>query len=298
MNFVTIDVETANSDMASICQIGIAVFSEGQVSYEWSTLVDPEDYFDYINMTIHGITPEMVRGQPTLPEIASHLLDLINGKVTVCHTHFDRSAIERAFEKYDIAPPTPTWLDSARVVRRTWLELSDAGYGLGPVCEMLGYQFKHHDALEDAKAAGVILLAALKKSGQDIDYWLHRVTQPIDPSRASYGSAIERCGNPDGDFYGQVLVFTGALDIPRNEAADLAAKAGFDVGQGVTKKTNILVVGNQDAQKLRGNDKSAKHRKAEKLARKGHHIRIVHESDFVAITTSMECPEFPPSAEK
>jgi len=43
MNFVAIDVETANSDMASICQIGIAKFENGILVEEWVSLVNPED---------------------------------------------------------------------------------------------------------------------------------------------------------------------------------------------------------------------------------------------------------------
>ncbi len=45
MNFITIDVETANADMASICQIGIAAYAQGHLVEEWSSLIDPEDYF-------------------------------------------------------------------------------------------------------------------------------------------------------------------------------------------------------------------------------------------------------------
>jgi DNA polymerase-3 subunit epsilon len=76
---------------------------------------------------------------------------------------------------------------------------------------MLGYDFKHHDALEDAKAAAHILLAASSESGLDVEGWLRRVRQPIDPTASGSGAAIRREGNPEGALYGEVLVFTGAL---------------------------------------------------------------------------------------
>ena len=60
MSFVAIDVETANADMASICQIGVARYVEGELVEEWSSLVDPEDYFDPFNIEIHGITERNV----------------------------------------------------------------------------------------------------------------------------------------------------------------------------------------------------------------------------------------------
>lgn len=280
MQFVAIDVETANPDMGSICQIGLAKFVNGELVEEWSTLVDPEDYFDEVNISIHGIEPQMVRGQPKLPQIADRLRSTLENTVSVCHTHFDRIALGRAYSKYNLNPIATSWLDSARVVRRTWKDLAWKGYGLANVCKKIGYEFQHHDALEDAKAAGIVLLAALRESQQDLEQWRHRVSLPIDPESSSSGAAIQRDGNPEGDLYGDVLVFTGALELPRHEAANLASSVGCQVAQGVTKKTTLLVVGDQDITKLAGHAKSSKHRKAEQLVAEGHRIRIICESDF------------------
>jgi len=285
---VAIDIETANADMASICQIGLAKFVDGKLIEEWSSLVDPEDYFDFVNINIHGITEEDVVGSPTFPELVSVLGDFINNTICVSHTHFDRVSIGRALEKYSLKPIDTTWLDSARVARRTWEECSWNGYGLSNVCKIIGYEFKHHDALEDAKASGQVILAAIEKTGLDIDAWLNRVRQPIDPSNSSSGAAINRDGNPEGELYGEVLVFTGALEIPRHEAADLAAIIGCTVAQGVTKKTTLLVVGDQDITKLAGKDKSSKHQKAEQLIAKGQQIRIIKESDFKELVTQAD----------
>lgn len=62
MNFVAIDVETANADMASICQIGLARYENGVLADEWKSYVDPQDYFDGINVSIHGIDESTVHG--------------------------------------------------------------------------------------------------------------------------------------------------------------------------------------------------------------------------------------------
>ncbi len=286
MNFIAIDLETANADMGSICQIGIAMFSDGTLVNEWSSLIDPETYFDDVNVAIHGIEPHLVIGQPTLPAVAEKVRTLMLDTVSVCHTHFDRIALQRAFDRYRLQPIAATWLDSARVVRRTWKDLAWRGYGLKNVCDRIGYQFKHHDALEDAKAAGYVLMAAFRESQLDMDAWLLRVGQPIDPARASSGASLQRDGNPEGDLYGEVLVFTGALELPRAEAADLAALAGCEVAPNVTKKTTILVVGDQDVTKLAGHEKSSKHRKAEELSLAGKLIRIIRESDFKELVRS------------
>lgn len=287
MEFVAIDVETANADMSSICQIGLALYENGALSEEWKSYIDPEDYFDGINISIHGIDETVVRGAPKLTELAEHLQRLLNDKIVVCHTHFDRVAMKLAADKHGIRLPECIWLDSARVARRAWDDFAWGGYGLYNICKTLGYEFKHHDALEDAKAAGNILLAAIERSGLGLEEWLKRVAQPIDPANAGTG-AIKRDGNPEGHLYGEVLVFTGALVIPRREAADLAAKIGCQVTSGVNKTTTILVVGDQDIQRLAGHEKSAKHRKAEELISKGLSLRILRESDFLELVKLSE----------
>lgn len=276
MDFVAIDVETANPDMSSICQIGLVYFKQGVLCEEWKSYVDPEDFFDGINISIHGIDESTVQGAPQLPEIADILYRFLDNKITVCHTHFDRVSIRKAFDKYAIRHPENIWLDSARVARRTWKEFAWGGYGLCNICEKLEYKFKHHDALEDAKAAGYIMLTAMQQSCLDLEGWLKRVSQPISEQVIKQKPDV----NPEGPLYGEVIVFTGALELRRAEAADMAAKIGCQVESGVTKKTTILVVGNHDIKKLAGHEKSSKHRKAEGLILNGQAIRILGENDF------------------
>lgn len=283
MNFVAIDVETANPNMASICQIGIAKYLNGALAEEWSSYVNPDDYFDPMNVSVHGITEEDVVGHPTFPELIGILGNFLNDSICVSHTHFDRVSINRALERYKLPEFNTVWLDSAKVARRTWEDCAWRGYGLANVCEKIGYVFKHHDALEDAKACGHVLLSAIEVSGLDVESWLNRVRKPINPSYSSSGANVKRDGNPEGDLYGEILVFTGSLVIPRAEAADLAAGVGCTVASGVTKKTSLLVVGDQDISKLAGKEKSNKHIKAENLISKGQKIRILSESDFVEL---------------
>lgn len=289
MDFIAIDVETANADLASICQIGVVRFSNGQLADKWESLVDPEDYFDGMNIGVHGIDENTVAGAPTFPDVSSELCERLIGSIVVCHTTFDRTAIGAVFVKYGIDLPEITWLDSARVVRRTWLDLSLRGYGLSNVAERLGIQFQHHNAAEDARAAGEILLHAIRESGTSLDEWLIRANRPIG---AAIGKGtwerITRDGNPEGPLYGEVAVFTGALSLPRREAADLAAVAGCEVAASVTKTTTLLVVGDQDVRKLAGQEKSAKHRKAEELIAKGQPIRILRETDFRSLIAISE----------
>ncbi|MCH7534708.1 MAG: transposase [Bacteroidetes bacterium] len=327
MKFIAIDVETANADMASICQIGIAWYEAGALVKEWKSYVDPLDYFDPANVAIHGIDEKAVHGSQPFSELAQEIFKYIDQQVVVSHTHFDRVALIRAYDKYETNHPECTWLDSVRIARHTWEQFSESGYGLENVCNYLGYEFDAHDALEDAKAAGYIILTAIKHSETDLetlvnkslqrqrkkfrrqhyrakgleyetklvikwgdlesdlesDYYIDDTDEVSDVTKKHrfFGEKpVKRMGNPYGPLYGEILVFTGALDIPRHKAADMAAAVGCRVEQGVTKKTTLLVVGDQDIAILAGHKKSSKHRKAEKLIEKGIQIRILKESDF------------------
>lgn len=281
MNFVALDVETANADLSSICQIGIAHFSEGKLVRSLSQLINPKDYFDGWNVSVHGILEDDVLDSPTFGEYSANLIDELTGKIVVTHSHFDRTALGKAFYNINLEMPSCQWLDTAKVARRAWAEYSQRGYGLANLAEHIGHDFKHHDAEEDAIAAGAILLAAEEIHRLGVNGWITRCGQPITESNSSgSGSNFSGEGDPDGMLYGETIVFTGALSIPRREASERAKETGLTVGSSVTKKTTIVCVGDQDLNRLDGHRKSSKHRKAEQLATNGQALRIIGESDF------------------
>jgi DNA polymerase III subunit epsilon len=179
MDFVAVDVETANPDYSSICQIGIAGFADGVVHTSWKSYVDPQDYFYPMNIAVHGISETEVSGAPTFSEIYSELVDRLAGQIVVHHTAFDKVSINRAVAKHGLRELSSQWLDSARIARRAWEKYSRRGYGLANLTSELGIQFAHHDALEDAIAAGKIACMAVEKSGICVQEWLTRVSEPI-----------------------------------------------------------------------------------------------------------------------
>jgi DNA polymerase-3 subunit epsilon len=280
MDFVVIDVETANPDSSSICQVGIASFRDGALVDTWVSLVNPEDEFNAIQVSIHGIHEEQVQGAPNWASVHSHVASRLGNQIVVCHMPFDRLAVGRACDRSGLAIDSCRWLDSAQVVRRAWPQFSKSGYGLTKIAKHLGIDYGAHDALEDAKCAGEVVLRAIAETGLSLEEWLVRVEQPVDLS--AIGSQKQE-GKPEGVLCNEVLVFTGALSISRHEAADAAAAAGCQVDHDVTKQTTLLVVGDQDLRKLNGREKSSKHLKAEHLIAKGQDIRILGESDFKRI---------------
>lgn len=284
MEFVALDFETANPRLTSICQVGASVFRNGELARSYCVDVDPDDYFDPIHVSIHGIDERRVAGAPRYAAVHDELAEIIADAVVVTHTSFDRTALQRTCAHHGLTAAECRWLDSSMVVRRAWPQFAKSGYGLGNVSKHLGLTFRHHDAGEDSRVTGEILVHAIQQTGLGLDDWLVRVRQPINP--ADY-TPIAQAGRPDGPVSGEVIVFTGALAIPRREAAALAAQVGCDVADGVTKQTTLLVVGDQDVARLSdGETKSSKHRKAEAAIRAGQPIRILSEADFVSLVES------------
>jgi len=172
MKFYSLDVETANPDQASICQIGVGVFEDGELVDTWKSYINPQDYFHWRFIEIHGITPKVVKRKPTFPKVYPILRQMFENNIVVHHSPFDRIAFRKVFEKYGLEPFEVQWLDSVRVARHTWKEFSDGGYNLSHVAYRLGIEFEHHDALEDSITCGKIVVTASKIMKQELSYWL------------------------------------------------------------------------------------------------------------------------------
>lgn len=288
--FVVIDVETANPDMSSICQVGLAVYEDGERVEAYSILIDPEDEFNEFNIAIHGITPEQVEGKPNFSEALPGIQKVLGDGAVVSYGHFDKAAMAQACHKYGWDLSVSAWLNLHPVVRRAWPDEAAAhGVALAKTAKRLGVMLvNHHDAKADAIAAGEIFIKAMEVSGLGVSDWIKRVAAPIHPGQGYERHVSTYEVNPEGALLGEGVVFTGALCMTREQAREAAARLGCIPLSGVSKKTTMLIVGDQDIRVLRGSEKSSKHRKAEELIQKGHPLRILSESDFMAMLTNSE----------
>ena len=110
LDFVALDVETANARRGSICAIGAAVVRDGVVVSTHSWLTRPPaglDHFDGINISLHGITPDMVADQRTFAERLDQLQEVTGGLPLVAHNAgFDVGALREACVAIDRDWPT------------------------------------------------------------------------------------------------------------------------------------------------------------------------------------------------
>ena len=172
LTFNAIDVETANSDPSSICQIGIVSVRDGTIKGQLSLLVNPEAPFNPFNVRLHGISEDTVKDSRTLPQVEYKVRRHLDGTALVSHTPFDRRALDGAMHRYGLKPIRAHWLDSAQIARRAWPQRYRSRWSLALIASDLNIKFRHHDAAEDARAAGEIVLHACQHTGLDIDGWL------------------------------------------------------------------------------------------------------------------------------
>lgn len=275
--FVALDVETANRQHSSICQIGLAMVDANGDIETVNILVDPEQSFEYFNVNLHGIDETTVKGALSFEKVLQILRPFLERHVLVQHSSFDKQAFNAARKFYDIPELRATWIDSVQIARKAWPELKgNGGHGLASLKTHLDLKFEHHDAEEDARAAAEVVLLAETVTGEDF-------SELAKPRKQKYQSSVAVSGNQNGALYGHVACFTGQLAMSRVEAATFAAGAGITIKTGVSKKVTLLIVGDQDISTLAGHDKSRKHRRAEELQRQGHEIRILGETEFLKL---------------
>jgi DNA polymerase III epsilon subunit-like protein len=302
LSYCAIDFETANWFRGSPCAVGLVKVVDGAVVDARRYLMRPPkgcDEFDEFNISLHGITPEMVQHEPRFAQRLPEMIAFADGLPFVAHNAaFDMGVIRDACDASGLPWPELSYACTLVLSRVTWSLLS---YSLPWVAEAAGIPFDHHhDPAADARAAAAILLAAAAH---------HNATTFEDLARAtavrlgSMGNGVwDGChriwsggrrdcpdanpnANPNHPFYGQEMVFTGALSsMTRAAAWNRVAEVGARPAPGVTKKTNILVIGYQDARVLRpGEELSAKARKARDLRDYGQPIEVMPELDFVRL---------------
>ncbi|WP_243403003.1 MULTISPECIES: exonuclease domain-containing protein [Bacteria] len=265
-DFVVVDVETSCSQVSSICQIGIVGFKDGRETFAYETLLDPCDRFSSFNTRIHGITAYHVIGAPTFADAHAIIAGHLSGRITVAHSLFDKRALAAACLIHRRDPIEATWLDSVHVAKRAWPDLQS--HRLNVLTHFLGLPHKHHDALSDARAAGLVIVRAMEHTGMDLAGWL----SPSNPPRAKAPPPA-----PDGPLKGERIVILGASrDGP---LARRLAGAGARIMAVVGLSTTRLVI-SEDQPFGRFVTAHAQHRRANALRKEGAVILICTETEL------------------
>jgi len=301
-----LDVETANRNFSSICQIGVAKLREGGVHGVFDRLVNPNQPFDKKNVKTHGIREHDTASAPTFHEVFAELRVLLHEKIVFTWRRFDGQAIAAICADLGVAPPVCVWVDAHPLVYRNDPNLNYS-MRLEDVCKYHGITYTPHYAVSDAIAtlkvvekclAEVSIIKAIAShsyrfrleeqsvvrtnDGEEDGYFQDVIVRVSEEHLASMPRAIDyqavkaktvkKDGVVSGAFVGQNVVITGDLSKERDDFAEEISLHGFTTQPNVTKKTTILIVGDKPGY--------GKVSKAESYIERGQQILICGEDDF------------------
>lgn len=180
LDFVACDVETANADWGSICQMGAVRFRDGVAQESRTWLCQPPEEvstFDDANIAIHHITADDVRQAPPFAEVIPEFFDFLGTDYWVAHfAQFDSTALLRAAH-YSGVPLADTEFYCSLTLARAH-RVHFERHGLKYLANDLGITLtKHHNAEADARACGEIVSILARLDG---------FTGPLQQLMASY----------------------------------------------------------------------------------------------------------------
>lgn len=159
-NFVAIDVEWATREQM-ICQIGLAVVRNGEITDRQEWLIQPPDnIYDEQLFRNHHIRPEMTENAPTLeelwPEIQPYLL---SGELWAHNAvSAEIPAFQKSLGEYNMSAEWLSINDSRDLFQRPDC---NGGNGLEQCAKAMSIPFEegaHHNALYDAEVLAEILI--------------------------------------------------------------------------------------------------------------------------------------------
>lgn len=163
MKYVALDFETAYWGPANACSLGIVTSNGQEIIDEWYHLIHPL----YMNFNagcvkVNGIRPEDVAQEKTFPAFWEDIAKRLEGNIVFAHNaRFDMGVLASAIASYDLPDIHFRYGDTVALSRKLWPTLEN--HKLHTVAAHLGFDFHHHQALDDARACEYIVRKALEE---------------------------------------------------------------------------------------------------------------------------------------
>lgn len=167
IRYVAFDVETPNRCNNRISSIGISVIDTDGSIRTREYLVNPECEFEYFNISLTGITPNMVKGAPSFPTVWNEIGEMFMHHTLVAHNaSFDLCVLQKTLTAYELETPLLRYICTRRLAKSVLPQVEN--YKLDTLCEFYGIPLNHHNAGSDS-AACALILQNIEKCGIDID---------------------------------------------------------------------------------------------------------------------------------
>lgn len=165
MNFIGFDIETTGtlSHQDLIVEIAAVRFQDGQVQDTYQSFIGIESTMPEQATAINGITDDMLKGQPSIPEVLADFAAFCGDQLMVAHNAiFDFQFLARDIKKNQTPSPRGLVMDTYTLAKKVFPQM--ANYKLATLCDYLeikGDTF--HRAKADAVACGCLFLQILNR---------------------------------------------------------------------------------------------------------------------------------------
>lgn len=184
---IVFDVETPNRRNDRICSMGISIIENETVSESKNILVNPECFFDDVNISIHGILPEDVEIAPTFPAVWKEIKELFENNILAAHNaHFDISVLRKTLEAYGLEAKPFRYLCSMQIAKKELPQLCN--YKLPTLCDYFDIDLQHHNSGSDSFACAEILCRFMQ-NGISLQHCIEE-TQKTHNEKRSFHSKI------------------------------------------------------------------------------------------------------------
>ncbi len=294
--FLTLDVETANQNRRSICQMAVVGYLSGECHVLIDRFVDPKEDFGFYQTRKHGIAAGNVEDAPTFADLYELFVSTVQGRPVFCHSNFDQQAIDAACNFHQLPLVDVHWIDSCHLAKRL---LPGQSAKLKSLCEHYGVEFEHHDAMEDAIATAKVLGRLMDEFNLSVskcasiagfersNYYSYGGNKYESESITYSAISIEVCQVEE--FVGKEIVLTGRfIRGSKSDIGRLAKAAGFEIKNTLTRTSQFLVYG-VGADEGSGSLFTGKHKKAvDYNERHNQGIIIWSEHEFFEILSSSQ----------
>ena len=164
MNIAALDFETANPHKGSLCSVGIVLYEDGREVDAYESRIRPHRTLGNIwpfYTAIHGITNEELEFAPELPGIWEDMCYYFShADVVVCHNAgFDINQLRAAVSLYGLEAQDFPYVCTVVASRKLYPDLPN--HKLDTMARFIRHSLNHHDALDDARVAGALLVHML-----------------------------------------------------------------------------------------------------------------------------------------
>lgn len=230
-----------------------------------------------------GITNDMLSVAPSIDTVLPSFLEFIGHSIIVAHNaNFDVNFLYDACTSQ--IPFSNDFIDTMRLSRRLFPQ--ERHHRLGDLTGRFGIVGDiEHRALSDVLKTQACY-EYMKRYMHDNSISCESLYPRITKLKATDVTLTNAEFDESTSVFGRTFVFTGKLDLMvRREAMQMVVDLGGVCGDGVTAKTNYLVLGNNDYCSSIKDGKSGKHKKAERYKSEGKDTEIISENVFYEMVT-------------